>query len=182
MKILVLDQARNGAYAIFDYENKRLLKYGTWGYKRTEYTYSQAIRMIENLVENLIYDNDISAVFIEDISMRRNVAVFKNLAQLQGVLINLFEKSNILYDIIVPSVWQGYCKARGRKSKEIKDSITAIEVDGKSKSKILSLQYVDKKYHVHTEDDNLADAISIGDYVINKIKIQPESVGMKGKN
>ena len=43
-----------------------------------------------------------------------NVQSFKKLAQLQGVLINLFEKNEYLYDFVAPTQWQNYCKARGR--------------------------------------------------------------------
>lgn len=101
--------------------------------------------------------------------------MFKNLAQLQGVLINLCEKKHYLYQLISPSVWQNYCNARGRTSKEIKAKITAtISNDNKAKkqSKILSLQYVKNKYDIDTDNDNISDAICIGDYAVHNINIQ----------
>lgn len=182
MKILALDQARKGAYAIFDYEKKKLIKYGSWNFDNSRYTYSQAIRMIELLVENLIYDNDISAVFIEDIQLRKNVASFKCLAHLQGVLINLFERANILYDLIQPASWQGYCKARGRTIKEAKQGIDTIESTGKPNSKVLSIQCVKDKYHIITDDDNIADSVLIGHYVVNKIIIKTAKAETKEKD
>lgn len=174
MKILVLDQARKGAWSIWDYEKKRLLKYGSFNFPDKKYTYSQAIRLIENLTENLMYENDITAVFIEDINLRRNVLAFKKLAQLQGVLINLFEKSRVLYDTIQPSMWQTYCNARGRTQKEVVQKATSST--NKKASKILSIEFVAKEYHIETDDDNLADAVSIGHYVVNNIKIQNSQI------
>ena len=123
MKILSIDQARNGAWAVFDYETKKLETYGTFSFGNKDYTYARAILAIESLVDTIIKTYNISAVFIEDIQLRVNVQSFKKLAQLQGVLINLFEKNEYLYDFIAPTQWQNYCKARGRSSKEIKDKL-----------------------------------------------------------
>lgn len=94
IKILAIDQARNGAWAIFNYETKELEKYGTFSFGSKKYTYAKAILAIETLVDELIKENDIAAVFIEDIQLRVNVQSFKKLAQLQGVLVNLLRKTN----------------------------------------------------------------------------------------
>ena len=172
MKILSIDQARNGAWAVFDYETKKLETYGTFSFGNKDYTYARAILAIESLVDTIIKTYNISAVFIEDIQLRVNVQSFKKLAQLQGVLINLFEKNEYLYDFIAPTQWQNYCKARGRSSKEIKDKIKALEASGKKESKILSIQAAKEMYGIDTDNDNLADAIMIGHFVINKYDIR----------
>ena len=114
IKILAIDQARNGAWAIFNYDTKELETYGTFSFGNKKYTYAKAILAIETLVDELIKEHDISAVFIEDIQLRVNVQSFKKLAQLQGVLVNLFEKNEYLYSFVAPTQWQNYCKARGR--------------------------------------------------------------------
>ena len=124
------------------------------------------------MVDTIIKTYNISAVFIEDIQLRVNVQSFKKLAQLQGVLINLFEKNEYLYDFIAPTQWQNYCKARGRSSKEIKDKIKALEASGKNESKILSIQAAKEMYGIDTDNDNLADAIMIGHFVINNYDIR----------
>lgn len=172
MKILSIDQARNGAWAVFDYETKKLETYGTFSFGNKDYTYARAILAIESLVDTIIKTYNISAVFIEDIQLRVNVQSFKKLAQLQGVLINLFEKNEYLYDFIAPTQWQNYCKARGRSSKEIKDKIKALEASGKKESKILSIQAAKEMYGIDTDNDNLADAIMIGHFVINNYDIR----------
>ena len=96
------------------------------------------------------------------------------MAQLQGVLVNMCEKTNILYNLVAPTQWQNYCKARGRTTKEIKSKITSVEPTGKKTSKILSLQAARDIYGIVTENDNLADATMIGHYVVNNIKIGSE--------
>lgn len=179
IKILAIDQARNGAWSVFDYETKTLEAYGVFSFNNKDYTYAKAIRAIEELVDSLIKTYDISAVFIEDIQLRVNVQSFKKLAQLQGVLINLFEKNEYLYDFVAPTQWQNYCKARGRSSKEIKEKIKALELSGKKESKILSIQFVKEKFNVDTDNDNLSDAICIGYYAVNHFKLKGETVDGK---
>ena len=179
IKILAIDQATNGAWSVFDYETKTLEAYGVFSFNNKDYTYAKAIRAIEELVDSLIKTYDISAVFIEDIQLRVNVQSFKKLAQLQGVLINLFEKNEYLYDFVAPTQWQNYCKARGRSSKEIKEKIKALELSGKKESKILSIQFVKEKFNVDTDNDNLSDAICIGYYAVNHFKLKGETADGK---
>ena len=174
MNILAVDQARHCAWATFDYENKKLLDYGIWGYDSKNYTFEQAILHIEALLNEVIRTHDVGAVFLEDIQLRQNVQSFKRLAQLQGVLVNLCEKTNILYNLVAPTQWQSFCKARGRTTKEIKSKITSVEPTSKKTSKILSLQAAKEIYGIETENDNLADALMIGHYAINNIKIGSE--------
>lgn len=170
MNILAVDQARHGAWAVFDYEKKKLLDYDTWGFENRDCPFEKAVLQIEELISDVIRTHDVAVVFLEDIQLRQNVQSFKKLAQLQGVLVNLCERNDYLYGIVAPTQWQNYCMARGRTSKEIKSKITEIE-KGKKKSKILSLQAVKEKYGIETENDNLADAVMIGHYVVNNCKI-----------
>lgn len=174
MKILAVDQARHGAWAIYDYEKQKLLDYGTWGFDNKSYTFEQAILHIEALIEEVIQTHNIDAVFLEDIQLRQNVQSFKRLAQLQGVLVNLCEKTNTSYHLVAPTQWQNYCKARGRTAKEIKSKVTSVEPTTKKTSKILSLQFVQDKLGIETMNDNLSDAICIGWYAIHNIKIGSE--------
>lgn len=171
IKILAIDQARNGAWAVFDCKTKNLEAYGAFSYVAKNYTYAKAILEIEKLIHGVIKEHKVTATFIEDISLRMNVASFKKLAQLQGVLVNLFEKNEYLYNIVAPTQWQNFCKARGRSSKETKAQIKELEDSGKKESKLLSLQFVRDHFGINTDDDNLADAICIGWYGVNNFKI-----------
>ena len=147
-------------------------QYGTFSFDNKKYTYAKAILGIEQLVDTIIKEHDISAVFIEDIQLRVNVQSFKKLAQLQGVLINLFEKNEYLYDFVAPTQWQNYCKARSRNAKEIKEKIKSLDVSEKKESKMLSIQFVKDKFGIDKDNDNLSDAICIGYYVVNHIKLE----------
>ncbi len=175
MKILAVDQARNGAWSVFDYEKKKLLDYGVWSYPSEKCTFEQAVLQIEALLDGVIRKQGVDAVFLEDIQLRRNVQSFKRLAQLQGVLVNLCEKNEYLYGLVPPAQWQSFCKARGRTSKEIKANVTEIE-SGKKTSKILSIQAAKNIYGIETEDDNLADSIMLGHYCLHNISITSEGV------
>jgi len=178
---LAIDQARNGAWSVFDYEKKELIGYGTFSFDSKKYTYAKAILHIEELVASLMKSYDISAVFVEDIQLRANVQAFKKLAQLQGVLVNLFERNEYLYGYVAPSQWQNFCKARGRNSKEIKSQVLSVETTGKKESKILSIQFVKDQFGIETDNDNLADAVCIGFYVTSIIELEKPSKGTKKK-
>lgn len=174
MRILALDQARNGGWSVFEHQTGELVAYGGYSYENAKYTYAQAILQIENLVDSLVVKYDVSAVFLEDIQLRFNVNSFKKLAHLQGVLVNYCEKNSLLYGYISPSQWQGYCKARGRNTKEIRDNVTKLEHSGLKDSKILSMQFVKDQFHIDTDNDNIADAICIGHFVCETINIKTQ--------
>ena len=171
MNILAVDQARHGAWAVFDYEEKSLVDYGTWAFESKNHTFEQAILHIEALINEVIHTRCIDAVFFEDIQLRKNVQSFKKLAQLQGVLVNLCEKNEYLYGLVAPTQWQNFCKARGRTTKEIKSKVTEIDKGEKTSSKVLSMQFVKDNFGIETENDNLSDAICIGHFVVNKLTI-----------
>lgn len=170
MKILAVDQARHGAWAIGDTDTGELLLYDVFSFSK-KYTYAQVVMGIEDLVNRLINENKIDAVYIEDIQMRCNVLSFKKLAQLQGVLINMMEKNGTPYYTVAPSKWQSYCRAENAAMGTGKHGNLA----GKKESKTLSLEFVRNKYGIETSDDNLSDAISILAYSINKIQHGEES-------
>lgn len=171
LKILALDQARSGAWSVFDYESKQLLDYGIFDFDAKHYTYAQAVFCIEQLVWDVMQEQEVDAVFLEDIQLRANVQAFKKLAQLQGVLVNLLQKNDYLYDYIAPSKWQNYCMARSRNATERKSNVTSVRADGKKESKVLSLQFVKDHFDIETTNDNLADAICIGWYVVNEVEL-----------
>ena len=105
-----------------------------------------------------------------------NVQSFKKLAQLQGVLVNLFEKNEYLYDFVAPTQWQNFCKARGRNSNEIKKKIKSLEASGKKESKILSIQFVKDHFNIETDNDNLSDAICLGHYAVHHFNIEGNKI------
>ena len=171
MNILAVDQARKGAWAVFSYEKKELIDCGAFEFPAEKFTYSKAIVQIEDLIRSVIEKYDVSAVFLEDIQLRANVQAFKKLAWLQGVLVNLLERNEYLYDVIAPSKWQSFCMARSRNTSEIKAKVKQAGLDGRHATKMLSIQFVKDHFGIETEDDNLADAVCIGWYVVNEIEL-----------
>lgn len=171
MNILAIDQARNGAWSVFDHQKKELLGYGTFSFDSKKYTYAKAVLHIEELVDMLIKAWDIEAVFIEDINLRANVQAFKRLAQLQGVLVNFFEKNEYLYGYVVPTQWQNYCKAQIVNSEGGRRLAEELKAAGEKQSKIPPMQFIWEQFGIRTENDNLADAICIGSYVVNNVTI-----------
>lgn len=172
MNILAIDQARKGGWCVMEYESKSLVDCGSFDFPVDKCTFIEAAVKISELTTELMERYAASAVFIEDIQLRQNVKSFKRLAQLQGALAADFERREYLYDFIPPTRWQAYCNARGRNEKEKKAKLTEISTEGKKASKQLSIRYVADKFGVHTDDDNLADAICICDYVVNNIEIR----------
>ena len=165
IKILALDQARCGAWSIFDSNNKLLLSWGEWSFPARKYDFSRAVYEITRVATELLQAKDIDVVFIEDTQLRVNVQSFKKLAQLQGALINLFEGLGVPYENVPPTRWQSYCGARGRSCKEYKENA----VPGPKASKMLSMEFVRNHFGIVTDNDNLADAICIGWYAVNHI-------------
>lgn len=169
MRVLAVDQARHGGWAVFDYEKKRPIEYGEFSFESNKFEFEKVLVELSALVCGIAEDKGIDAVFIEDIQMQKNVDSFKKLAQLQGALMLSFEEHQFLYDIIAPSQWQGYCNARGRTSAELKDKKQDIISRGQKASKILSIEFVKEHFGIETQNDNLADSLCIGWYVVNNI-------------
>lgn len=171
MKILAIDQARDGAWSVFDYEERKLVSCGEFFFPANEYSFESAVFYITKTVAALIDDYKVSAVFIEDIQYQNNIKSYKKLAQLQGALISLFEGNNYLYDFIPPVRWQNACNARGRNSKEKTKNVAKPLPKKRADLKQLSIQFVKENYGVETMNDNLADAICIGHFIVNNVKI-----------
>ena len=155
---------------MYDYDTKQPLEYGAFSFPLDKFTYAKVFVGICDIVKNLMFAHNISAVFIEDIQMRKNVDSFKKLAQLQGALVSMFERNEYLYDFVPPSSWQNFCNARGRTTKEVKDKMIALNSE-KKRSKLLSIQFVKDQFGIDTNDDNIADAVSMGYYVAMNVKI-----------
>ena len=64
-----------------------------------------------------------------------------------------------------------FCRARGRNTKEKSARVLALERSGVKQSKILSIQFIKDQFGIDTENDNLADAICQGYYIVNAVEI-----------
>lgn len=173
IRILAVDQARNCGWSVWDYTDKALIDYGALNYEASVSFEEMILQMTKDLW-GIIYDHDVDAVFFEDTQYQMNIDSFKKLCWLQGGLILWLRENDLLYNIIPPSRWQGYCNARGRSSSEVKSNAQSANI-AKKKGKALTIEYVREQYGIETNDDNLADAICIGFYVVNNIALKKGS-------
>ena len=170
IRILAVDQARSGAWAVYDYETKTIVDYDIFKVNET-YSFEEFLYMITCMLDELVNKYDVDAVFFEDTQYQNNVNTFKKLCWLQGAIISWLQSKGMVYEIISPSQWQNYCNARGRSVKEKKAGTTTL-AEARRKSKSLTIEYVGKQFGIQTNNDNLADAICIGFYVVNNIIIK----------
>ena len=167
MNILAVDQARRGAWSVYNTSTKQLIDTGAFYFDNDVYSYPQTIALIEDLFESLVCSFDIKFAVIEDIQLRRNAQSFKKLAHLQGVLVNFCEKHKLAYGIVAPTQWQSLCKQIVKKSLGLDNSeLKKMKLSTKDISKM----FVKRTFGIETEDDNLSDAICIGYYCLeNKL-------------
>lgn len=116
-KLLALDQAsRITGYAIFD--DGKLI---TWG-KITldDYNFGERLVKLRNKIFQLIKEHEIDEVIYEDIQMQENVDTFKKLAEVFGVLYELFTEIGIKQSCVLASVWKSTLNVKGKQRAEQK--------------------------------------------------------------
>ena len=154
-RILSIDQATNvSGWAVFD--NKKLVKYGVFSSPHASSL--EKINDVKNWLLNMIISWRPDRVIIEDIQYQRNydggadgvvgVTTFKVLAQLQGVIENLFFTNKVIFDVAHTSVWREYNSIKGKTRADKKKSAQFI---------------VKELYGINVSQDE-ADAICIGRY------------------
>jgi Holliday junction resolvasome RuvABC endonuclease subunit len=161
-RILAIDQSTKiSGYSIFD--NDVLIRYGAIEIKGS----SAPIRFakVREWIRYMIETWKPNLVIIEDIQLQdeeetgsKSVITFKILAQLIGVLKTYFCENGIEYDIANVSTWRNCEQIKGR-----------TRTDKKKSAQLR----VKKCYNIDVTDD-VADAILIGRYAIEKRKEQQE--------
>ena len=114
MRVLALDQAsRTSGWAVYD--NGKLFEYGKF---TTSYTdVGERLYYIRNQVIQLIEEYEIDEVVFEDIQLQdnkiNNVATFKALAEVFGVLHELFVEMRIPREAVLSTVWKSKLGIKG---------------------------------------------------------------------
>lgn len=157
MTVLAFDQARKGAWSLFDTKSRQLLKYGEFDFSKNEY--DALLVGVVDILASLFKTYKPDRVILEDINMRKNVHTFKMLSWLQGAMIQWLCRNKIEYGLVQPTSWQSFCNARTRTAKEIRAKEKSAE---EKETKLLSIEFVRQEFGIETENDNLADAICIG--------------------
>lgn len=147
---LVLDQATKvTGYSI--YINGRLEKYGT--IKSFYDNINDRINEVACNTEQLIKTYAIKNLIIEDIFLGNNLTVFKHLALLMGVLINLAVKNRIIYTTVNALEWKTKYNLQKLGDRDM----------GKAFSKKIVLDHLG----IEVVDD-VSDSILIGYYFMGK--------------
>ena len=151
--ILALDQAsRVTGYSIF--KDGQFHKYGKIVTNSSDI--GDRLKLIRDSVQNLIEQYGVNEVILEDIQLQENVgnnvATFKTLAEVLGVIIELLTELDIPYTAVLAGTW--------RKGLGIAGNQRPVQKKNAQK-------FVKEKYAVNVSEDE-ADAICIGCYKINQ--------------
>lgn len=148
-KLLALDQAsKTSGYAIFDNDN--LISYGLIKTKSSDI--GERLVQFRQRVEQIIQDNNITEVIFEEIQLQENVgnnvATFKTLSEVMGVLVELLTELKIPYSSVLSGTWR-----------------KKLSIDGYERAvqKRNAQRYVSTKYSITASEDE-SDAICIGAY------------------
>ena len=155
MRILALDQAsRVSGWAIF--EDEELIKYGKIDANKYD-DIGKRLHLIREEVQNLIEDEHIDKVYLEDIYMDgqrvNNVATFKVLAEVFGVLYELCVYMELPVDAILAGTWKSTLSIKGKTRPEQKRN---------------AQKWVEETYGVKPTQDE-CDAICIGAHAVRQI-------------
>ena len=151
MRLLGLDQSSNSTgfciiedgniikHGIFDIHDINKKDYG-------ETYYQEKIHNVNMFLERLIKEYEIELVIIEDVQKQANVKTFKQLAWLQGSLIQTLYNNKIKYAILSPSQW---------------GSILGIKTGKREVVKKNTIKYIKDTFNIDVVKDDDSDAIAI---------------------
>lgn len=148
--LLALDQAsKTTGWAV--YKDNKLFEYGKFTFEDDDF--GKRLMNIRNAVIKLIQEYDITEAAIEDIQLQNsignNVVTYRALAEVRGVLEELFTELHIPYQIVFSGTWKSALGIKGARSAEQKRAAQAYVLDTHG---IKAIQ-------------DTCDAICIGDYV-----------------
>lgn len=132
IKILAIDQAtKNSGFCLIDSSTKEIKAFGTLQADEKKKT-ELRIHDLKSWLEKTIIKEAVDLVLIEDIQFQRNYKVYKTLAQLQGVLIEMCVANNIKYKVVASATWKSRVGIQQTKRAEEKKRsiIIASEVVG----------------------------------------------------
>ena len=143
IKVVAIDQASiNTAYSVW--QDSELIKYDTLVADKKIKSHAR-IRQMSMKISEMIVNESPDFIIFED-------------CQLQGMIMSKLYDMELSFDIVRPSVWKSYLGvAKGKRDIQKANTIKKIEEIYK-----LDLQ----------ENDDIADAIGIGHYAINKLLVE----------
>lgn len=154
-RILAIDQAsKTSGWAIFD--DSKLVKFGA--FTATCDDDIERFAVVRNWLESMIASWRPDFIGLEGIQFQEelsgqklSITVFQTLARLQGILMLTCHDAKIPYEVCPTNTWRAYCGVKGK-----------YRADKKK-----SMQLLVKQWYGITVDNDEADAIGIGRYVVN---------------
>ena len=162
-RILALDAATGTTgYAIYD--NRTLVGYGIFK-TSTTLPATERINQVKNWLKAALKEWEPDFVGVENIQLQKygqretqaQVKTFQTLANLQGVILDVLFEACIDHDLVYPSEWRSYCGVN--------------DGDAHRESKKKQAQAKVKIWYKMDCTEDEADAICIGKYFSNKIKV-----------
>lgn len=152
-KLLALDQSsRITGWAVF--EDDKLIASGK--FTVTDKNMGQRLIKIRNFIINLVKEYQITEAIFEDIQLQENIGnnvqTFKILAEVFGIVYELFEELKIPNSAVLSLTWKSKLGIEGLEREEQKKNAQA---------------FVLKNYNLDVSQDE-SDAICIGTYKVKK--------------
>lgn len=157
--IISLDQARKTGYAVFQKDSSEwtLIDHGIITSKFEDY--EDVSLDISNKVQRLINKYNPELIVLEDVQSQSNLASFKKLSMLLGILIKTCDTNNITYSVVSCNTWRSIIRNN-------------LPYHGKriqrTEWKKLSKQFTKDTYDLKVSDD-VADAICLGSHQITYV-------------
>ena len=155
--LLALDQAsRTTGWSVFI--DGKLLKYGK--FTVSEEDIGERLYSIKNHVQNLITEYEINEIVFEDIQLQNNVMnnvqTFKILAEVFGILEELFTELKIPHTAVLAASWKSTLEIKGKSRPEQKKNAQL---------------YVEQTYNIKATQDE-SDSICIGSHYLANSKVE----------
>ena len=125
-----------------------LIEYGVM--EETDENVFERMCNLYNRIEEKVNLHKVECIIIEDTFFSTNIKVLKTLSQLQGVIMALCFKHDIMLRLYLPSEWRKIVGLKGKKRAE---------------QKLAAIEYVNSKYgfSLKKKDDDIAEAIMINE-------------------
>jgi len=138
------------------FDNKELVAYGKLEVDKKEKNIIERMKQMISLIKLKINEHKPDFIVFEDTQFQKSYKTYQELSQMQGVLMNVLFDLDIGFEIVSPGTWRSYSKIKGRKRIEQKAN---------------TIQMIKDKYNLELSED-ICDAIGIGLWSINKIKVK----------
>jgi Holliday junction resolvasome RuvABC endonuclease subunit len=129
-------------------QDRVLIEYGVM--EETDDNVFERMCNLYNRIEEKVNLHKVECIIIEDTFFSTNIKVLKVLSQLQGVIMALCFKHDIMLRLYLPSEWRKIVGLKGKKRAE---------------QKLAAIEYVNNKYgfSLKKKDDDIAEAIMINE-------------------